>query len=371
MNQHVRLLPRNATPWMLATAEANNPIVAVGEGFDSIRTAAENTPPQFLPFLVWQYGLGELSPYLPNLYDLISEGLRWQRVRGTPAAIARGLSWLGYAATLHEEPTRRRKWNRFQIELDRIRDNDLPDLRRIDGIVSLSPAARSKFFRGFRVYDVRAAELSYKRASGCLLSSHSGVRIDPGRAKWSFGRAYAGDAFLGETELTALGTWIEPVPEGDLWTEANYVWTEADFPWAFPAAVSRRITIANVLIGKTVLVRFKAAGGAVIGYRRAIIKPVQSSVSGEYLVGAGRWSFAPTSPEAVIVQARTGFGDGAGQTATEMAVVFDPTIAPGVDPGALWLTPSQASGGYAVAATSVSIPFGLTVRELCRFTLRI
>lgn len=369
MTEHVRLLPRNATPWMLATAEANDPLSTLGDDFDSIRLAFRNTPPQFMPFVVWQLGLGELSPYLPNLYDLVAEGVRWQRVRGTPAAISRGLSWLGYSARLEEEPTRRRRWHRFQIELDRVRDNDIPDLRRIDGIVSLSPPARSIFYRGFRSYDVRAAETSYKRLSRSMLSSHSGVRIDPGKAKWSFGRSYFGDAFLGQPELSALGTWIATVPEGDLWVDATYLWAGADFLWSYPAAQARRNAIYSAISAFPVYVRFSDSGG-VIGYRKAFMRPCRVDSAGQYQIGSTVWGVSEDYLSAAVVSCRTGFGDGNGRTATTMAVVFGPTIIPGVKPGALWLTPAQASGGHAFASTPVTIPFGLTVRELCRFSLR-
>ncbi|MCA0404853.1 MAG: phage tail protein [Proteobacteria bacterium] len=370
MATHTRLLPQNATPIMLASAEANDPLSRLAGEYDTITAAWRNTPPDFMPFLVWQYGLGELSSYLPNLYDLVPQGLRWQRVRGTPAAIAMGLSWVGYAATLHEDSPRRRKWNRFQIELDRIRDADLPDLRRIDGIVSLSPPLRSKFYRGFRGYDVRAAVTSFSRTSGTMLSSHSGVRIEAGKAKWSFGRAWSGDALLGQPELAALGTWIPPVSESELWADADSRWESADFPWGIPAAISRRNTIANALSAKAVYIRFDAADGSVIGFRRAVIHPARRDVLGEYLIGADRWKAYPDDPTAVVVQARTGFGDGAGATAARVSVVFNPVLSPGVSPGKLWLAASEAGAGVSVAQTNLTIPFGLTVRELCRFTLR-
>lgn len=370
MSEHVPLLPENATPIMGVSARVNDPFARLSDRFDGITLAYRNTPPQFLPFLVWQYGLGELTPYLPNLYDLIAEGIEWQRVRGTPKAIELGLDWIGYAATLHEEPTRRRKWNRFQIELDRVRDDDLPDLRQIDGIVSLSPPARSIFYRGFNGYDVRAAETSRNRLSQTLLSSHSGVRIDAGKAKWSFGRSYAADTLLTEAELTDLGAWIPEVSEGDLWVDATYLWADAAFLWSVPAAVARRRAIAASLVSENAYVRFRASNGDVIGYRKAIMQPVRPDITGEYAIGSSIWKVDADSPTAVMVSARTDFGEGAGQTAADMAVVFNPTLSPGVSPGRLWLSPSQATGGLAVSETLVSIEFGLTVRELCRFSLR-
>jgi hypothetical protein len=370
MNAHVDLLPDSATPWMRMLAENRDPIRTTGPQFDGVRFAATFQPPQFLPWIIWQYGLGELTPYVPALNQLIDEGVRWQRVRGTPAAIYQGLAWIGYAGTLEESAARRKRWNRFQLHLSRVRDNDLPDLGRIDGIVSLSPPARSRFSRGFRGYDIRAAETSYQRTSGSLTSDHSGVYLPGIGAKWSFGRRYEAAHAMTETELTDLGTWIEPVTSGDLWADADYLWADADFAWAFPAAIARRNAIAAALIASgTPYIRFRAAGGAIIGHARAIAHGVTPALAGDYAFGSGGYDVTSTEVTGLMVLARTPFGAGAGQTATSMSIVFDGARAVGIDPGALWVPSSGITGGVEVAATTVSIPFGLTVRERPVFLL--
>ena len=179
MVAHVDLLPGNAPPWARLFGETIDPRRSLGTGYENVYFAGEVVPPQFVPWLIWQLGLAELTPYVPSIGQLISEGVAWQRVRGTPSAIGLSLSWLGYSATLHEAASRRKKWHRFQIELDRVRDADLPDLVRIYGVVSLSPPARSRFTRGFKGYDIRAAETSYQRTSGSLTSDH--WRLHSGR----------------------------------------------------------------------------------------------------------------------------------------------------------------------------------------------
>lgn len=363
MAAHTPLLPQNATPLMRVSAEANDPIAALSDKYADIVVAYRSTPPQFMPFLVWQLGLGELSPFLPSLYDLVESGVRWQRVRGTPRAIEIGLSWLGYAATLHEDPTRRRKWSRFQIELNRVRDNDLPDLRRIDGIVSLSPPARSTFYRGFNGYDVRASELSARKLSRSILSSHSGVRIDPGKAKWSFGRTHSASVIASVEQLTALGAWIPPVQGGDFWVNADYPWASANFRWAAPAVIGRRIAIVEAMQARRAYVRFSDANGSVIGYRKALIRSVISSSNGPYLVSGGRFSANAAAPTSALAFTRVGFGDGAGRVAASMAVVIGPSVDPGLKPGVPWLEPEEASGGVVLDTVPVSIPLGLTVRD--------
>lgn len=368
--QHQEILPSSSTPWERLFAETNDPLVALAHRFDDIRAADGNPPPSFLPFLVWEYGLGELTPYLPNLYSLIREGLLWQRVRGTPAAIDRGLSWLGYTGELEEEAPRRRRWNRFQVELDRVRDVDLPDLRRIDGIVGLSPPERSKFARGFHGYDIRAGLTSGTRTSACLTSDHSGVFVEDIRAKWSFGREYEADTTLSEAELTALDAWIEPVPEGDLWVDGDYLWADADFDWNVPAVQSRRNAIAGALAALPAWITFRTSANAVIGHARAIVRPVAQAVGGEYAFGSARWTASTEAPAAVAVLARSGFGDAAGQVAAKVSVTFDATLTDATRPGRLWLPPSGLSGGHRLAETMITVPFGLTVREGVRFLLR-
>jgi hypothetical protein len=370
MAAHVDLLPGNAPPWARLFGETIDPRRVLADRYEDVYFAGQVVPPQFLPWLIWQLGLGELTPYVPSLGQLIDEGVRWQRVRGTPAAINLALDWLGYSATLFEDAPRRAKWNRFQIELDRVRDADLPDLRQIEGVVSLSPPARSIFYRGFRAYDVRAAEASFNRLSRSLLSSHSGVRIEGGTAKWSFGRTYNAEQFLGEAPLTALGTWFEPVDDNDLWADADYLWADTDLLWAPTVVVARRRVIAASITARPVLIGFKRGDGSVIGYRRAVNRPVRLLAGGEYSIGASEYTVDAAAPDGVLIRARTGFGDGGASTASSMFVLFSAGLAPGVPIGSLWLTPSQVSGGIAMAGVPVSIPFGLTVRELCNVLLR-
>ncbi|MBL6431669.1 MAG: hypothetical protein HPM95_13045 [Alphaproteobacteria bacterium] len=50
-----------------------------------------NPQPALAPWLTYEYGLGPLSPYVPNLYDLLDDGIRWERLRGTHAGMAMGL----------------------------------------------------------------------------------------------------------------------------------------------------------------------------------------------------------------------------------------------------------------------------------------
>lgn len=371
MVEHVNLLPRNATALEKALAIVNDPLVALQAEFAGIALADRNPPPALLPFLVWEYGLGELTPYLPNLYDVISDGVRWQRIRGTPAAVSKGLGWLGYSGTIEEDPTRRRYWSGFQVHLDRVRDADTPDLDRIEGVTSLSVPVRSRFYRGFYAYDIRASETGTHRLGRSMIATHSGARIRADGAKWSFGRSYSADTTLGEADLDPLGVWIEPVADSDLWSTATYPWSTATLAWDVPLVISRRRTIAADLCAMRAWVRFADADGDVIGYARAVVHPVRDAFGGEYQIGAASWMVDADRPAGVLVMARTPFGGGAGQVASSMSVLFDAVPASGVKPGSMWLGPDDLVGGHVVALTSVAIPLGLTVRENTRFILRL
>jgi hypothetical protein len=390
MSTHVDLLPGNAPPWARLFGETIDPRRSLGIGYENIYFAGEVVPPQFVPWLIWQLGLAELTPYVPSIGQLISEGVAWQRVRGTPSAIGLSLSWLGYSATLHEAASRRKKWHRFQIELDRVRDADLPDLARIYGVVSLSPPARSRFTRGFRGYDIRAAETSYQRTSASLTSDHSGAYLPGVDAKWSFGRVYERDVTLTQADLELIGSWIAPVPEGDLWVNANYLWSSSAFLWGQPAALARRAGIAGLMLNQAPFyIRFRDASGEVIGNARAVAHPVKLAGEGAYLLGGSRYAVDPLLPDALIVAARTGFGDGAGRVATSMCIVVGAAPPSGAVSGARWLAPASPrlnggtipsasmaalrtglSGGREIASVAVNIPFGLTVRERPIYLLR-
>jgi hypothetical protein len=290
--------------------------------------------------------------------------VRWQRVRGTPAAVYQGLQWIGYGGVIEEASPRRRRWHRFQVRLSRVRDLDAPDLARIDGIVGLSPPARSRFARGFHGHDVRAAETAFSRTGAALLGSDSGVRLPAIAARWSFGRSHERSHDLSEAELTSLGAWIEPVPAGDLWVDATWPWITATIAWNVPGVTARRNAIAATLeeMGAP-FIRFRNSAGGIIGHARAVAHKVRSAADGPYRIGTSRFAVTQDTTEAMLVAARTGFGDGAGQTAASMSIVFGAERAAGVRPGSRWIGPAGLSGGVEVASTAAAIPFGLTVRE--------
>ena len=99
------LLPNNATDFEKAFSRSTDFAPRVGSSITAVRAFKyENTPSRFLPFLVYEYGLGQLTPYVPNLFEVIDEGIDWQRVRGTHKAVEFALGWLNYTAEIEVEP---------------------------------------------------------------------------------------------------------------------------------------------------------------------------------------------------------------------------------------------------------------------------
>lgn len=85
------------------------------DAVDLIRTAKEDAPDDYLPFLIWEYGLEELLPYLPDPRVALNNGLQWQPIRGTPASLTLALSWLGVTAVIEEDDPTSVHWYEFQL----------------------------------------------------------------------------------------------------------------------------------------------------------------------------------------------------------------------------------------------------------------
>lgn len=379
------LLPSNATAFERAASLAMDSGPRLAPGIAAMRRAKRGTIPEaVIPFLIWEYGLGPITAYLSDLGEVLDEGIPWQRVRGTPEAIARALAWVGYSAAIEEAPSTRRMWHRFQLELDRVRDNEAVDLDAIQGATELSVAVRSELFRGHSGHDVREAEWSRRAYSAARWSDSSGVRLRAGGIKWSFGRSYDFAFLADEITLAALGAWVDPVDVGQLgWgammaqfypdlsdhTWGAFSWVSSDATWTGYGESDRLTLIASALSGRPLWVVFRNAGGGVIGYRRArAARAVSPSASGVYSVAG-----VTLAPDALgtsfYAEALTDFGNGAGQTAATVSLLFDAEPIDTTRPGLLWAGPGGLSSGVEVASRPCAIAFGQTVRERVRFHL--
>ena len=186
-NRHApHLLPPNASRLERALSLTADPLTHLGPASEALIDFKTNPADSLLPWLIWEYGLGELLPYLPEPRRAIAEGIRWQRLRGTPAALTTALSWIGATATVEQE-TPGIHFAEFQFDPGLVLDSDTA-IANLIAIARLSAPARSRLSRIYHGYDLRRLVLDDSRLGEALLSDHSGVFWTDGQTKLSFGR---------------------------------------------------------------------------------------------------------------------------------------------------------------------------------------
>ncbi|MCP9785405.1 phage tail protein [Cyanobium sp. N5-Cardenillas] len=223
------LLPPNATPLERDLARASNFLPELGPPAEAIRAAtilSQPIPPSVIGWLIYEYGLDEISEYHPDLLTALRRGVPWQWIRGTPQSIIEAISWLGIAAQVDESDSARPvypfdRWPEFQVELDRARTTE--QLRDVVALARLSAPARSPLQRVFAFYDFRRFVLSdHGLSSGAILSDHSGVRPPElgGFVQVSFGRPFQQRLDFGLTVAgaTSMRLWsLEVIRGASLW----------------------------------------------------------------------------------------------------------------------------------------------------------
>jgi hypothetical protein len=372
----VSLLPSNATALERGLDLAGADLEArIAPGAEAIAGWKLDPQPALAPWLIHEYGLAPLTPFVPNLYDLLGDGIAWERLRGTHAGMAIGLGFVGYSAELVDPPARRLAWADYQLTLDRVRD-EAADLPRIDGIARLSQPARSHFRRGVCGYDVPAAEASWTRLSGSILGDDSGRHVEAtgGTAgpKWSYGRNHDAEVTLSQADLETLGIWIEGGDSGAItWADLNQPWNTVNDTWAELGEAGARLRqMASALGSRSAWLGLYRGDGSMIGARRCLaFAQAAPAVAGPYAVAGQTWAPNPDG-SSVLAIARTDFGDGAGEEVSEVALLVDARPADPARPGKLWLAPDEIGAPVPpVARTPVSITLGETVRD--RFALLV
>lgn len=345
---------------------------ALRDAVPAIRTGKRISPaPDVLPFLVFEDGLGMLTPYVANVYELLDgRGRSWMRVRGTYEAVQRGLAFLNMTAMVEPAWHGRVWWNSSQLRFPDLPANDNPILGQIEGITRLSLPFRSDLRRGAFQYDAGALEGDGSRLDDSLLERESGIAVTDAGTLWSFGRTTEIEHTLTEAEGIAIGNWLAPAGTGLLWADMTYPWTTANFPWADSPANQRAALMAAWFEDRPLHAVFRDSLGSVIGYRRCrTARTVDPAFGGVYSF-AGQ-TYAPGSGGTIAyVEAMTDFEDAAGITATSVSMMVGASLAAGIPPGRLWLSPEDVSGGTEIAATPIAIPLRATVREQIKFMLR-
>nr|VFK12769.1 MAG: Phage tail protein (Tail_P2_I) [Candidatus Kentron sp. LFY] len=191
----VSLLPPNATGEEHAIEKAMRVSMEIEAAISLLPgIKLDNPPDALLPWLVWEYGLTEVAPYIGDYQKVIREGLIWQRNRGTVDALERALGWIDVRPTIEEEEPDSIRWADLQFDPGRfITFRELP---AVLALTRLSIPARSKLSRIYHNYDVRRIVLDKSRF-GDFLSDYSGVSIDG--VVISFGQGHATLASRGDT----------------------------------------------------------------------------------------------------------------------------------------------------------------------------
>ena len=181
------LLPTNATPLEQALSLSTDALTRLAQPTDAIRQFKTDPSDPLLPWLIWEYGLGELLPYLPEPRRAIAEGILWQRLRGTPRALQIALGWMGADDVFVEPEVPGVHFAEFQIDPGQVLDDDrlIADLI---AIAKLSAPARSRLSRIYHGWDLRRFVQGESLLGDALLSDHSGVLWRDGQTKLSFGR---------------------------------------------------------------------------------------------------------------------------------------------------------------------------------------
>lgn len=344
-------------------ADAMAPSTEVLDAITLLRTAKlKRQPPSILPSLVYEYGLEILRPYVPNINDLIDDGLRWQGLCGSVPSLELALSWLQHTGQIKEADPRRHFWNGFQIELNELPSHDVPNLERIEGVANLSKPLRSNFSRCVHAYDVGALICDETRLGQSMLGAESGVLVSSSEVYWSFGRTHEFAHTYLEAEGISLDNWIEAVGDGVTWNDLDIAWQDANFAWNADPLVARAQVLAKWFEHQRIYIALKDGADEIIGYRMAHAMAVEPSLNGFYSFGG--LTYAPSAEGTILqIEARTGFNDASAIQAETISIILNPTIVEGVPPGRLWLEAEDMSGGVEMAPQTKQIPLRRTVRE--------
>jgi P2-related tail formation protein len=170
----------------------------------NIRTAKRiDIPDSVLPWLIYEYGLGEILPYLGNNQRrAIADGVLWQRIRGTPEAVRIALTWINLIGVIEESEGGSARWAEYQLGLSAPTSGD-QIIDDIVGVTRISSPVRSRLQRIYAVYDVRQLVWDDGLLDDGMWDDHSGVRPRPEWPQISYGQILTS---LVEGNTTVSGT---------------------------------------------------------------------------------------------------------------------------------------------------------------------
>jgi P2-related tail formation protein len=186
------LLPPNATALERDFSRAVSSLQRAGGPLPIVRTAKRvDIPDSVLPWLIFEYGLGEILPYLGDNQRLaLAEGVLWQRIRGTPDAVRIALGWIGVSGLIDESEAGSYRWAEYQLGLEEATSGE-EIIDNIVGVSRISSPVRSRLQRIYAVYDIRQLVWDQGLLDDGMWDDHSGVRPNPNWPQISYGKIHS------------------------------------------------------------------------------------------------------------------------------------------------------------------------------------
>lgn len=181
------LLPPNATTLERDLSRSTSSLQRIAQKVPIIRTAKRRSiPDSVVPWLVYEYGLAEILPYVTDERTALALGLPWQRIRGTPESVRLALQWIGITGLVEESERGSVRWAEYMLGLAAPVIGEQM-INRMTAVAALSTPVRSKLQRIYAVYDVRQFILDDSFLDDGMLDDHSGVRPRPDWPQISYG----------------------------------------------------------------------------------------------------------------------------------------------------------------------------------------
>ncbi len=159
------------------------------------------TPEDWVPWLIWDYGLEEVVPYVRDMQRVLAEGPEWQRTRGTDRAFEIAFTWLNSEGYI-DAPDGRHMWWEYQLGFTQS-PSDLEQLKQLVGLSRLSQAAEGELFRIFSEdFDHRPVRMDEHCYDDGLFDGYSGLKMWEGSPLISVGVSQA--HVMGEGHLAPV-----------------------------------------------------------------------------------------------------------------------------------------------------------------------
>ncbi|WP_265017138.1 phage tail protein [Wolbachia endosymbiont (group B) of Endotricha flammealis] len=176
------LLPPNATKQEKALVDATDYKVDPS----CIRGFKFRLEEETLSWIIEEYGLEEILRWVKDKRKAVVEGVKFQRLRGTPESLKIALKWANIEdITIIKEPPGK---HFFELQIG---IKDVPNDFFVDAVVELAKLSlpvRSRLMRIFNDYYNVQRFILDESLFGDLLSDYSGVKIEKDGPVLSFGR---------------------------------------------------------------------------------------------------------------------------------------------------------------------------------------